>query len=276
MTPPSKNLNILDRPEINSLIFYPRPDFSPQPPIGVETLLFPAGDGTLIGGRFYLTKPEDPHLLFFHGNGEIASDYDEAAPMFNQLGLNFLVMDYRGYGKSQGTPTVGTLLQDALEIFDRVLQWCQEKGRRGLFFVMGRSLGSAPAIEIASQRQEKIAGLIVESGFAQTLPLLRLIGIPVEKLGLKEDDGFENYRKMASITKPTLIIHAQYDELIPLPQADTLLMHSGARKKELVIVPRAGHNDIMFCCGRGYFETIARFVNSLKRPDKGKRGQATL
>jgi hypothetical protein len=268
MTQNPKDRHLLDRPEINSLIFYPRPDFSPQPPPKAEDRLFPVADGTLIGGRFYLTKPEDPQVIFFHGNGEIASDYDEAGPLFNQYGLNFLALDYRGYGKSQGTPTVGNLLQDALDVFDQVLQWCREKSRPGLIFVMGRSLGSAPAIEIASRRQEMIKGLIIESGFAQTLPLLRLIGVPVEGLGLTEDNGFENYHKMASITKPTLIIHAQYDELIPLPEAETLLMHSGARKKELIIVPRAGHNDIMFCCGKGYFETIARFVNGLKRPDK--------
>jgi hypothetical protein len=271
MNESSKSLAVLDRPEINSLIFYPRPDFSSQPPAGAEDHLFPVQDGTLVGGRFYLAKPAEPHLIFFHGNDEIASDYDEAAPLFNQFGLSFLALDYRGYGRSQGRPTVGTLLEDALELFDQLLQWLQEKGRPGPVFIMGRSLGSAPAIEIASRRPERIKGLIIESGFAQTLPLLRLIGVPVEGLGLQENDGFENYRKMASITKPTLIIHAQYDELIPLPQADTLLMHSGARKKELVIVPRAGHNDIMFCCGRGYFETIARFVNGLKRPDKKSR-----
>jgi hypothetical protein len=99
------------------------------------------------------------------------------------------------YGKSQGSPTVGTLLSDALTCFDLVYDQIRQKGRGGPFLIMGRSLGSAPAIEIASKRLEAIAGLIIESGFAYSLPLLELMGIPVVELGLQEKDGFQNGRK---------------------------------------------------------------------------------
>ncbi len=258
------NNNILDRPDVNSLIFYPRRDSGGPAPAGSEDHLFPVDQGVKIGGRFYLSDPEGPHLLFFHGNGEIASDYDEAAPFYQQLGLSLLALDYRGYGKSQGSPSVGTLLSDALTCFDLVYDQIREKERRGPFLIMGRSLGSAPAIEIAFRRLEKIAGLILESGFAYSLPLLELMGIPVEEMGLQEKDGFENASKISKVTKPTFILHAQYDEIIPLNQADILLKNSGARRKELVVIPGAGHNDIMARCGRAYFETIARFANSLK------------
>ena len=121
----------LDRPEINSLIFYPRRDNGAPPPAGAEDHLFPVDSGVKIGARFYLSDPNGPHLLFFHGNGEIASDYDDAGPLYQQLGLSLLAMDYRGYGKSQGIPTVGTLLTDALNLFDQVYEWIQEKGRPG-------------------------------------------------------------------------------------------------------------------------------------------------
>ncbi|MBI4767834.1 MAG: alpha/beta fold hydrolase [Deltaproteobacteria bacterium] len=261
-------LSALDRPEINALIFYPRRDFSARSPEGSEDRLFPVDRETKIGGRFYWSEPSGPHLLFFHGNGEIASDYDEAATFYQQLGLSLLAMDYRGYGKSEGSPTAGTLLSDALTCFDLVYNQIREKGRPGPFLIMGRSLGSAPAIEIASRRQEKIAGLIIESGFAYSLPLLELMGIPVDGLGLQEKDGFENASKIAQVTKPTFILHAQFDEIIPLNQADILLKNSGAKRKELVVVPGAGHNDIIARCGRAYFETIARFANSLKSRGK--------
>lgn len=254
----------LDRPEVNSLIFYPRPDPGTPPPAGAEDHLFPVDTGVAIGARFYLSEPGGPHLLFFHGNGEIASDYDDAGPLYQQLGLSLLVMDYRGYGKSQGTPTVGTLLSDGLTLFDLVYDQIRGRDRRGPFLIMGRSLGSASAIEIASKRLEKIAGLIIESGFAYSLPLLELMGIPVDELRLQEKDGFQNAPKIAQVTKPTFILHAQFDEVIPLNQADVLLNNSGARRKEMVVIPGAGHNDIIFRCGRAYFETIARFANSLK------------
>ncbi len=254
----------LDRPEINSLIFYPRPDSGSLPPAGAEDLLFPVATGIAIGARFYLSEPSGPHLLFFHGNGEITSDYDDAGPLYQQLGLSLLAMDYRGYGKSQGNPTVGTLLSDALKCFDLIYDQIREQQRFGPIVIMGRSLGSAPAIEVASKRMDKIAGLIIESGFAQSLPLLELMGIPVDGLGIKEEDGFQNTLKISQVTKPTFILHAQFDELIPLHQADILLEHSRARRKEMVVIPGAGHNDILYRYGQAYFETIARFANSLK------------
>jgi len=253
-----------DHPGINALIFHPRPDYGPAPPAGAEDHLIPVTPEIHLGARFFLSDPAGPHLLFFHGNGEIVDDYDDVGPLYRQLGLSLLAVDYRGYGKSEGRPSVGTLLSDALTAFDFVYEQIRAQGRTGPFLVMGRSLGSAPAIEIASRRMEKLAGLIIESGFAHSLPLLRLIGIPVDQLGLEEKDGFRNFQKITQITKATLILHAQYDELIPLPEADTLLKNSGARRKELVVIPRAGHNDIMALCGMDYFKTIARFANSLK------------
>jgi alpha-beta hydrolase superfamily lysophospholipase len=264
MAESSNPLAPYDRPEINSLIFYPRPDHTLSPPAGAEDHLIPVALDTSLGARFFLSDPDGPHLLFFHGNGEIAADYDDAGPLFNQLGLSLLALDYRGYGKSQGTPSVSTLLTDALTSFDLVYESMREQGRPGPFLIMGRSLGSAPAIEIASKRMGKIAGLIIESGFAYSLPLLKLIGIPVDHLGLEEKDGFRNYQKISNITKPTLILHAQFDELISLNEADILLKNSGARRKELIVIPRAGHNDLIALCGKEYFKTIARFANSLK------------
>jgi alpha-beta hydrolase superfamily lysophospholipase len=265
---PNSSLSALDQPEINALIFYPREDSGTPAPPGAEDYLFPVDSDVKIGGRFYWSDPHGPHLFFFHGNGEIASDYDEAALAYQKLGISLLAMDYRGYGKSQGSPTVGTLLGDALTCFDLVYDRIRERGRGGPLLIMGRSLGSAPAIEIASRRLERIAGLIIESGFAYSLPLLELMGIPVEGMGLQEKDGFQNALKISRVTKPTLILHAQLDELIPLNQADILLKNSGARRKELMVIPGAGHNDIVYRCGQAYFETIARFANSLKRRGK--------
>jgi len=264
MTESLNPLPLMDLPEINSLIFHPRPDMTVSPPLGAEDLFFPVGPDISIGARFYLSDPDGPHLLFFHGNGEIASDYDDVGPLYQQLGLSLLAMDYRGYGKSQGTPSVANLLVDALVLFDFVYESIRGNERHGPFLVMGRSLGSASAIEIASKRMEKIAGLIIESGFAYSLPLLELIGISAKRLGLEEKDGFRNYQKISFITKPTLILHAQFDDLIPLHEAEVLLKNSGAERKEMLIIPGASHNDIMLQGGHGYFETIAHFAQSLK------------
>lgn len=254
---------------IDQMIFHPRRDLLSRPPAGVEDHAFPVTPEVNIAGRFYLTDPKGPDLLFFHGNGEIASDYDDLGPCFNRYGINFLVADYRGYGQSGGTPSVSTLLSDALEVFDQVAGWREELQRTGPFLVMGRSLGSAPAIEIASRRKDKIAALVLDSAFAYSLPLLNLLGIPVADLGYREEDGFQNYEKIEGISKPTLFIAGQRDDLIPYTESETLLQRSGAHRKELVLVPGAGHNDIFARCGEGYFDLLARFIKPLTRKQKG-------
>ena len=253
---------------IDQRIFHPRRDPHGRPPLGVEDHSFPVEPGIEIGSRFYLAEPAGPHLLFFHGNGEIAADYDKIGPSYNRLGISLLVADYRGYGKSGGTPSVATLLPDALAVFDQVHEWRKGQQRTGPFLVMGRSLGSAPAIEIAFRRRDKIAGLILDSAFAHSLPLLQLLGIPAKALELREEDGFRNYEKIVFISKPTLLIAGQQDELIPPTESETLLQNSGAHRKELVLVPGAGHNDIFARCGEGYFEMVARFLKPLMRKQK--------
>ncbi len=268
MTHPYTPFGEVDFSLIDQRIFYPRRDPQARPPLGAENHSFPVEPGTEIGSRFYLADPSGPHLLFFHGNGEIASDYDDIGPLYNRWGISLLVADYRGYGKSQGTPSVTTLLPDALAVFDQVLDWRKKQQRTGPFLVMGRSLGSAPAIEVAYRRKDKIAALILDSAFAYSLPLLRLLGIPAEALELGEENGFKNYEKIFFISKPTLLIAGQQDELIPPTESETLLQNSGAHRKELILVPGAGHNDIFARCGEGYFEMVARFVKPFMRKQK--------
>jgi pimeloyl-ACP methyl ester carboxylesterase len=126
-------------------------------------------------------------------------------------------------------------------------------------YVMGRSLGSAAAIEVAVQTGEQLAGLIIESGFADTIALLTRLGAPVS--GLDESQaGFGSVAKMAQVTRPTLIIHGQNDSLIPASEGEALYRHSGAADKRLVLIPGAGHNDLLLVGHTRYFEAIAAFI----------------
>jgi len=125
---------------------------------------------------------------------------------------------------------------------------------------MGRSLGSAPALELASRYQTDFEGLIIESGFAFTVPLLGFLGVDTRALGITEADCFRHIEKIRTVYKPTLIIHAQYDQFIPVSDAEVFLKNSPAAKKALKIIPRADHNTILMIAGRSYFETILQFI----------------
>jgi hypothetical protein len=155
------------------------------------------------------------------------------------------------------------MMEDSRIIFSSFKDWLAAGEYTGPLLVMGRSLGSAPALEIASSFQEQIAGLIIESGFATTLPLLLTMGVDVQGLDITEDDGFQNVRKISSINKPTLIIHGQRDEIIPVNSAALLQAQSPARAKELQIVPGASHNTIIAQAGEMYFSVIKQFINKI-------------
>jgi pimeloyl-ACP methyl ester carboxylesterase len=194
--------------------------------------------------------------------------------VYNNYGISLLVVDYRGYGQSTGLPTASNLLSDSHTAFREVRCWLEGQGRTGLIIIMGRSLGSAPVLEIACCYQGEIAGLILDSAFARTVPLLNRLGVATNTLGISEMDGFGNFGKIRDIGKPTLIIHGEKDEIIPLEDADILLANSGSMRKQLLLAPGCGHNDILLRCGEDYFQTISRFAEMLKRlKRKAARGR---
>ncbi|UCG14642.1 MAG: alpha/beta hydrolase [Deltaproteobacteria bacterium] len=258
----------LDRPDVLARLFRPRKDSERSPPPGAVDFVFSVEQGVELGARFFLSEPTNPNILLFHGNGEIASDYDRIAPIYNQLGMSLLVVDYRGYGQSSGHPTATTLLTDSLTVFTEVQRWLRQNNRKGLLIIMGRSLGSAPALEIVTVFQRKIAGLILDSGFARTVPLLKRLGVSTDSLGITEADGFSNFGKIRNMGKPTLIIHGAEDLIIPRKDADILLANCGSERKQLVVAPGCSHNDIVTRCGEAYFQTIRRFVSMLERDEQ--------
>ena len=254
----------LDQPEVLQTIFHPRLDTLPSStPHNAVDVDIQVDNGVQVHARFYLGSSEDPNILFFHGNGEIVSDYDEIGPFYNKYGMNFIAVDYRGYGRSTGRPTATSMLGDAHIILGAVKEWLKSAGHTSPLTIMGRSLGSAAAIELVASHPDDVAGLIIESGFATTMPLLIALGVDVAGLGITEENGFRNVRKIATITKPTLIIHGQNDEIIPLYDAGILQAQSSARSKEMQIVPGASHNTIIAQTGEMYFSEIKRFVNKI-------------
>lgn len=250
--------SILDRPEILQFVFYPRKDVSRGPSNSTDYSV-PVEDGMSIGCRFHVHRHGSPSILLFHGNGEVVSDYDAISPIYNQEGMNLFVADYRGYGTSDGTPTFANTVSDAHAVFKSFLDILRNDHHTGDVFVMGRSLGSISAIELALCYQEQMKGLIIESGFASILRLLRHLGLPAEFLGIN-DTTFPNAAKMRSITLPTLILHGEYDSLIPVAEARDLFENSAAESKRLVIINGADHNTIMLVGMEKYFSAIREFV----------------
>jgi hypothetical protein len=267
-----QDYSALDKPEILGLLFHPARLSRNQPPVGCVDHDIPVEAGVTIAARFHLPADKDgANIIFFHGNGELVSDYDEVGPLFVQQGLGFIVVDYRGYGWSGGEPSVTAMIRDSYAIFDYVREKLAAVDRAGHLVVMGRSLGCVSALELAAFRSQELAGLIIESGFANTCPLLRSLGVDVDSLAISEAAGFGNLLKIKDFMKPVLILHAQKDQIIPLPEAAALHAECGAAGKELQMIPGAGHNNILQVTGRLYYEVINGFARRLGRPPRRKK-----
>lgn len=252
---------VLDQPEVLRALFYPRGEypFAAQAQ-GVHAVSVEVEPGIAVGGRLYPASPEAPVILYFHGNGEIAADYGDIAPLYTRLDITLLVADYRGYGRSGGTPTSSNLLTDAVTVFDALDGAFEDQGLSpSRVYAMGRSLGSAAAIEVAVHAGDKLAGLIIESGGWDTVGLLARLGVRLQA-GEQARDGFGNRAKMRLITIPTLIIHGENDVLIPAADGQELYRSSAAQDKRLVLIPGAGHNDLMMIGMAQYFEAIRTLV----------------
>lgn len=253
--------SLLDAPEIIQFMFYPRADWRPPPP-GASDHTFPAHDGVLLAGRFYPNDKDSPSILFFHGNGEVASDYDGVASLYNQIGINLFVAEFRGYGKSDGSPMVSHLVTDSHATLDAFEALLAQGNYRGRVYVMGRSLGSYCIVELAAHYSSRIDGMISESGSANISRVMSYFNLDQ---GPEIDDlDKKHWNKVRSITTPLLIIHGDMDTLVPMERARELYEAVSSTEKRFVTIHGAEHNDIMTVGIEQYFQAIREFVSSKK------------
>ncbi len=259
----------MDRPEILEVVFpvvyspfYPH-DYLTFSSSRVPSYFIEVEEGIRINCGFWVSDKEDPSILYFHGNGETVGTYDWIAPFYNQRHINLFVADYRGYGSSNGKPTISNMISDGHAIFKGFRAVIDKEGFKNSLFLMGRSLGSMPAIELAFSYQDEIRGLIVESGTANNFRRLwDYAGTAKGKAVLSEECRFLNKVKVRQVHKPTLIIHGEYDQIVPVEEGKELYRNSGAQDKRILIIPGADHNDIMIVKQNLYFDTIEEFVKA--------------
>ena len=252
---------LLDRPEVLAVLFHPRREAAGGATGPAHDIDIPVAAGHTIGARWHMGSASGANILFFHGNGEIVADYDELGPLYNSLGMNLLAVDYRGYGRSSGRPSVSAMMADGHQILPFCENWLKRNNYSGPLVLMGRSLGSASVLELAATYPQRIHGLIIESGFAYATPLLRLLGIDPDRIGFREEAGFANLDKIRKYTGPTLIIHAEFDHIIPYSDSEALFASCPAQEKKHVRIPGANHNDIFLRGMEAYLKAVQTFCH---------------
>lgn len=247
--------SLFDSREFNRNLFFPRPSISPTP-AGATDLSVQVPEGN-IHVRWHQRPRQRASLLLFHGNGEVVADYDSLAGNYSDCGVNLAVADYRGYGRSQGTPTLRNLLTDAPLVLHAL-----NKAGVGTAVVMGRSLGSACAAELYASPPGFVLGFIWESGGADLHQLVYRRGLtPPAAFSEEELATFDPCRKLARGSHPLLVMHGKQDSLIVPAEARLAFAAAGTADKKLCLIAGHGHNDL--AVSPLYWQSIREFVNKL-------------
>jgi len=244
----------------NRMIFHPPPypvGFAAPEAYGLraEEVWLTTADGVRLNAWFFPHNPSSRVLLCFHGNAENIGMGLGRVKMFSVLGVNLFAVDYRGYGKSEGSPDEAGVYRDAEAAYRYLTKTRGFKPRDVIIF--GNSLGGAVAIDLASRVE--CGGLIVESTFTSARALgQHVLLIPLYAYVPKS--RFDSITKIAKVRAPVMVLHGTRDELIPFAMGEKLF-RAAREPKQLVPVQGAGHNDVLLVGGTRYVETLREFLS---------------
>ena len=238
------------------LIFHPDSELVASPAdIGLEyeDLTLVTEDGIKLHAWFVPALETSPVLLFFHGNAGNISHRLESIALFNELNLSVLIIDYRGYGKSEGEPGEFGSYTDAKAAWDYLQQ--EKNIAAEEIIIFGRSLGGGIASWLASHHSP--AAVIIESSFTSIVDMAAAMYpfMPVRWLCRIK---YPNTEHMEDITAPILIIHSEHDELIPFHHGEKLF--AVAREPKTFVQIGGGHNDGFLLSRTQYVKEIRGFL----------------
>lgn len=201
---------------------------------GIERWWLPASFGQV--EAWYLPPPGNaepsPAILFAHGNGELIDFWPETLGRLRDLGLALLLVEYPGYGRSEGSPSQRRIAEAFDLAYDRLAD--RPEVDRGRIVLLGRSLGGGAVGDLSLRRPA--AALVLLSSFTSVRAFAARYLAPPFLIR----DPFDNLAALARYPGPVLILHGRNDEIVPFAHAEKL--RDAARRARLVAY-EAGHND---------------------------------
>lgn len=222
----------------------------------IEDHFFITEDGLKLHG--WIAKPKKLKsqfwLLWLPGNGGNLSHRFSWLEKMVQLPINIFLIDYRGYGKSEGKPTEAGIYKDATAAYEYLTK--RRKTPPDKIILFGESLGGATAIDLASRVQSR--ALIVQSTFTNAKDMAKRI-MPILPLWLMIKTKLDNLSKIEKVTVPKLFIHSPADEVVPY-KLGRKLYDSAPPPKQFYEIPNAGHNETYLVGGESYLEALRKFI----------------
>jgi len=243
----------------NRLVYFPPryPEGFPSPQTyqgEVEDVWLLTQDGIRVNAFYHSNSSSKQALLWFHGNAENIGYNLEHLRMLATIGVNILAVDYRGYGKSEGSPDEAGVYHDADAAYDYLLK--QRHIRAEDVIIYGHSLGGAVAVDLASRRP--CGGLVVQSSFTSARAMARrMFRLPLIEYAAKS--RFDSLEKIREVHAPILIVHGTRDETVPFEMGEQLF-RAAPQPKRFYPIAGAGHNDLMEVGGQAYLACLQSFV----------------
>ncbi|MFC6014416.1 alpha/beta hydrolase [Nocardia lasii] len=241
---------------LNALVYHPEKGLAQTPEVlGLDyrDLTMRTADGVDVHGWFVRADNPRGHLLYAHGNAGTIGDRVAIIALLVGAGFDVLAFDYRGFGRSTGSPSEQGTYLDARAARQALLDQSEVDPDR--VYYLGKSLGGGVLLELATQYPP--AGMILMSTFSgmraaarSVYPLLPAPLIP---------DAYPSQRHIATLRVPVLMMHGDRDELLPIEHAHRLFAAAN-EPKQLIVVPGAGHNDVIDTLGSRWPEIIGAWV----------------
>jgi fermentation-respiration switch protein FrsA (DUF1100 family) len=246
-------MNLLDN-LYSSLIFFPSNILVSSPAnegIPHEEVFIKTPDGEKLHGYFFpASEKTSKVMLYLHGNGDnVGGWYPAPVGIQKYIPVNALLVDYRGYGRSTGKPTIEGVITDAFAMYEYLIQ----KGYKAEnISIYGRSLGGAIALEVASK--QKVHSIVLQSTFSSLRDIAKDLYPQIPQI-IIQNKFFNSVELIKKINVPVFISHGSEDEIIPVKHSYRLFEAANEPKK-LLILKGATHNDVSGYFNEEYFQVL--------------------
>lgn len=239
-------------------VFFPKSEiiFTPREAGFVfEDIYFLSEDGKKLHGWFILCPDAKRTVLFLHGNGGNISHRIDKIGILHKAGVNVFIIDWRGYGRSEGSPSEQGIYRDAQAAYDFLITRKNAPPRQIILY--GESLGGSVAVDLASRRE--VGGVILEGAFSSGQDMARVIypWLP----GFFVRNSYDSLHKIQTVKAPLIFLHSRDDEIVPYRLARKLF--EAAPGKKAFIDLDGGHNTLFFDSGERYRKAIRDFIAGL-------------
>jgi fermentation-respiration switch protein FrsA (DUF1100 family) len=235
-------------------MMYPSGLWELQSKLGAKDVWLLTSDGVRLHAWWVMAPQASLVTLYLHGNaGNVTYRFLQIREI-TAAGSSVLMLDYRGYGKSGGSPSEHGLYADA----DAAYRYLLDCGYGAQHIVLqGESLGTAVAVDLASRKE--CAGVVLEAAFTSGRDVAKTV-LPF--IGPLVFRGFDSKSKIGKIRAPLLFLHGERDEIIPLKLGRSLF-EAAPEPKWFIEVPGAGHNDLVETAGSSYRERLHEFYGQI-------------